>query len=99
MWSSGWESTWERRGHGFNPCSRRTPRAAGATEPARLERVLRNQRPLQRKEPVSRSQSNEGPVQPELRTMNTRLKRKKEAIESRKVWRNHRHIIKRKQAR
>ena len=50
-WRSGWESACQCRGHGFEPCSGRIPRAAEqlgpwatTTEPARLEPVLRNKR-------------------------------------------------------
>ena len=28
-WSSGYESTWQRRGHGFHPWSRKIPHAVG----------------------------------------------------------------------
>ena len=54
-WRSGWESACQCRGHGFEPWSERIPHAAEqlnpwatATEPARLEPVLRNcKRPRQ----------------------------------------------------
>ena len=48
-WRSGWESACQCRGHGFEPWSGKIPHAAEqlgpwatATEPARLEPVLRN---------------------------------------------------------
>ena len=50
-WRSGWESACQCSGHGFEPWSGRIPHAAErlgpwatATEPARLEPVLRNKR-------------------------------------------------------
>ena len=50
-WRSGWESACQRRGHGFEPWSGKTPHAAErlgpwatTTEPAHLEPVLRNKR-------------------------------------------------------
>ena len=50
-WRSGWESSCQCRGHGFEPWSRRIPHAAeqlgpwaATTEHARLEPVLRNKR-------------------------------------------------------
>ena len=50
-WRSGWESACQCRAHGFEPWSRKIPRAAEQlgpwatiTEPARLEPVLRNRR-------------------------------------------------------
>ena len=51
-WRSGWESACRCRGHGFEPWSGKIPHAAEqlgpwatTTEPARLEPVLRNERP------------------------------------------------------
>ena len=53
-WRSGWESACRCRGHGFEPWSGNIPHAAEqlgpwatTTEPARLEPVLRNERPRQ----------------------------------------------------
>ena len=50
-WRSGWESACQCRGHGFEPWSGKVPHAAAqlgpwatATEPERLEPVLRNKR-------------------------------------------------------
>ena len=50
-WRSGWESTCQCRGHGFEPWSGKIPHAAEqlglwatTTEPARLEPVLRDKR-------------------------------------------------------
>ena len=50
-WCSGWESTCQCRGHGFEPWSGKIPHAteqlgpwATTTEPAHLEPVLRNKR-------------------------------------------------------
>ena len=50
-WRSGWESACQCGGHGFEPWSGKIPHAteqlgpwAIATEPARLELVLRNKR-------------------------------------------------------
>ena len=53
-WRSGWESACRCREHGFEPWSGKIPHAteqlgpwATTTEPARLEPVLRNERPRQ----------------------------------------------------
>ena len=53
-WRSGWESACQCRGYGFKPWSGKIPHAAERlgpwatiTEPARLEPVLRNERPRQ----------------------------------------------------
>ena len=58
-WCSGWESACQCRGHGFKPWSGKIPHAteqlglwATATEPARLEPVLRNKRGRDSERPV-----------------------------------------------
>ena len=62
-WRSGWESACQCRGHGFEPCSGRIPRAAEqlgpwatTTEPARLEPVLRNKRGRDSERPAQRDE-------------------------------------------
>ena len=62
-WHSGWESTCQCRGHGFEPWSGRIPHAAEwlgpwatTTEPARLEPVLRNKRGRDSERPAHRDE-------------------------------------------
>ena len=62
-WCSGWESACQCRGHGFEPWSGRIPHAteqlgpwAAATEPARLEPVLRNKRGRDGERPAHRDE-------------------------------------------
>ena len=62
-WRSGWESTCQCRGHGFKPWSGKIPHAveqlspwATATEPARLEPVLRNKRGRDSERPAHRDE-------------------------------------------
>ena len=62
-WHSGWESACQCRGQGFEPWSGRIPHAveqlgpwATATEPARLEPVLRNKRARDNERPLHRDE-------------------------------------------
>ena len=62
-WRSGWESACQCRGHGFEPWSGKIPHAAEqlgqwatATEPARLEPVLRNKRGRDSERPMHRDE-------------------------------------------
>ena len=62
-WRSGWESACQCRAHGFEPWSGKIPRAveqlgpwATITEPARLERVLRNKRGRDNERPAHRDE-------------------------------------------
>ena len=62
-WRSGWESACQCKGHGFEPWSGRIPHAAEqldpwatATEPARLEPVLRNKRGRDSERPAHRDE-------------------------------------------
>ena len=62
-WRSGWESACQCRGHGFEPWSGKIPHAAEqlgpwatATEPARLEPVLRNGRGRDSERPAHRDE-------------------------------------------
>ena len=62
-WRSGWESTCQCRGHGFEPWSGRIPHAAEqlspwatTAEPARLEPVLHNKRGRSSERPVHRDE-------------------------------------------
>ena len=62
-WRSGWESACQCRGRGFEPWSGKIPHAAGqlrpwatATEPARLEPVLRNKRGRDSERPAHRDE-------------------------------------------
>ena len=62
-WRSGWESACQCRGHGFVPRSGRIPHAAErlcpcatATEPARLQPVLRNERGRDGERPAQRDE-------------------------------------------
>ena len=62
-WRSGWESACQCRGHGFVPRSGKIPHAAErlgpwatATEPARLEPVLRNRRGYDSERPAHRDE-------------------------------------------
>ena len=62
-WCSGWGSACQCRGHGFKPWSGRIPHAAEqlgpwatATEPARLEPVLRNKRGRDGERPAHRDE-------------------------------------------
>ena len=62
-WRSGWESACQCRGHGFEPWSGKIPHAAEqlgpwatATEPARLEPVLRNKRGRDGERPAHRDE-------------------------------------------
>ena len=66
-WRSGWESTCQCRGHGFEPWSGKIPHAAEwlgpwatIAEPARLEPVLRNKRDHDSERPVHHDE--EGPL-------------------------------------
>ena len=62
-WRSGWESACQCRGHGFEPWSGRIPHAverlgpwATATEPERLEPLLRNKRGRDSERPTHRDE-------------------------------------------
>ena len=62
-WRSGWESTCQCRGHGFEPWSGKIPHAveqlgpwATTTEPARLGPVLRNKRGRDSERPAHRDE-------------------------------------------
>ena len=62
-WRSGWESACRWGGHGFGPCSGGIPHAAerlgpwaAATEPVRLEPVLRSGRGRDSEGPVHRGE-------------------------------------------
>ena len=62
-WRSGWESTCQCRGHGFEPWSGKIPHAteqlgpwATTTEPARLEPVLCNKRGRDSERPAHRDE-------------------------------------------
>ena len=62
-WRSGWESTCQSRGHGFEPWSGRIPHPAEqlgpwatTTEPARLEPVLHNKRGHNSERPAHRDE-------------------------------------------
>ena len=62
-WRSGWEPACQCRGHGFEPWSGKIPHAAEQlgpwatiTEPACLERVLRNKRGRDTERPAHRDE-------------------------------------------